>query len=127
MNVTVEIHENLYRNVAALAQKSNRKVDEIIIDKLEEDFSVEEIEFGQNIAVWTDEEVLALANLKIPEAQATRIDELSERRELGVMTNLEQNELEIYLKSVQIATLRKADGIVEAVRRNLISSPKDLT
>ena len=126
MNITVEIPENLYRNVAILARKTNRKVDEIIIDKLEEDFSVEEMEFGQNVAEWTDEEVLALANLKIPEAQATRMDELSERRESGAMTNLEQNELEIYLKSVQIATLRKADGIVEAVSRNLINSPQDL-
>ena len=126
MNITVEIPENLYRNVATLARKTNREVNEIIVDKLEEDFSVEEIELGQDVTDWTDEEVLALANLKIPEAQAARMDELSARRESGTMTKLEQSELEIYLKSVQIVTLRKADGIVEAFRRKLINSPQNL-
>jgi hypothetical protein len=126
MNVTVEIPENLYRSVVKLAAKTNRRIDEVIADKLEEELSFEALDFEQNISEWSDEEVLALANLKIPDAQAERMSELSELLQAGTISRIERNELEIYLKSSQIATLRKADGIVEAARRGLISSPKDL-
>lgn len=126
MNITVEMPENLYQNVALLAEKTNRRVDEIIIDKLEEDFSVESVAFEQNVSEWSDEDVLALANLKMPAAQSERMSELLDRAQAGLITNLEQNELEIYLQSCQLATLRKADGIVEAVKRGLITSPEDL-
>lgn len=126
MNVTVEIPENIYQNVAQLAAKTNRQIDEIILDKLEEDFSVEADGFEQDVSEWSDEDVLALANLKMPKAQSERMSELLDRGQAGLITNFEQSELEIYLKSLQFATLRKADGIVEAVKRGLINSPKDL-
>ena len=78
------------------------------------------------IASWTDEAVLALANLKIPKEQADRMSVLLERLDEGRITDAEERELEVYTELSQIATLRKAYGIAEAVKRKLISSPADL-
>lgn len=126
MNVTVELPENIYKNVARKAQKNNKRVDEIIIDSLEEEYLLEKNDFAENISDWSDEDVLALANLKMPEAQAERMSELSELQQTGLISKTENTELEIYIRSSQIATLQKAIGIVEAVKRQLINSPKDL-
>lgn len=126
MNVTVEIPENIYKSVALKAEKNNKRVDEVIVDLLEDELLIESDDFNQDVSDWSDEEVLALANLKMPNTISCRIDELQARLEAESITKLEQNELDIYTKSVQIATLRKAFGIVEAVRRGLIKSSKDL-
>lgn len=126
MNVTVKIPEKIYQSFAEIAEKSNKRIDEVIADKLEEDYFTEKDDFEEDISQWSDEDVLALANLKMPKAQSERMSELLDRQQAGLITKAERSELEIYLKSSQIATLRKADGIVEAVRRRLISSPKDL-
>ncbi len=126
MNVTVEIPENIYQNVAQLAAKTNRQIDEIILDKLEEDFSVEDDGFEQDVSEWSDEDVLALANLKMPEAQSERMSELLDRGQAGQITNVEKSELQMYFEIFNNANFRKSCGIVEAVKRNLISSPKDL-
>ncbi len=126
MNVTVELPENIYKNVAKKARKNNKRVDEIIIDSLEVEYLLDKNDFAEDISDWSDEDVLALANLKMPEAQADRMSELSELQQTGLISKTENTELEIYIRSSQIATLQKAIGIVEAVKRQLINSPKDL-
>jgi hypothetical protein len=67
-----------------------------------------------------------LAKLKLPEQQAERMSELSDKMQSGTMSKVEENELEIYLEIYNNANLRKAYGIAEAVNRGLLSSPDDL-
>jgi hypothetical protein len=67
-----------------------------------------------------------LANLKLPQAQSNRMSELSDLQQRGLMNNVEKNELMMYLEIYNHANLRKAHGIVEAVKRGLITSPSDL-
>jgi hypothetical protein len=117
MEVTLNLPENIYQNFTRLAEKKHRRVEEVITDKLQDDFSFENIDFAETVADWSDEDVLALANLKLPKEQANRMSELSEIQQRGVMSNLE-----IYNN----ANLRKAHGIVEAVKRGLITTPSDL-
>ena len=126
MEVTLNLPENVYRNFSAIAEKKHRRVEEVITDKLQDDFSVETADFEETVAAWADEDVLALANLKLPEQQAERMSELSDKMQSGAMSKAEENELEIYLEIYNNANLRKAYGIAEAVRRGLISSPDDL-
>ncbi len=125
MNITVELPDNLYQNVSSLAERTNRKVDEIIADKLEDNFEVENIEFEQNVSNWSDEDVLALANSQMPSAQSERMSELLDREQAGNITNTEKSELNIYIKSLQFAALQKSFGLAEAVKRELINSPKN--
>jgi hypothetical protein len=126
MEITLNLPENVYRNFTKLAEKKHRRVEDIIADKLQDDFLVENVDYKETVAGWSDEAVLALANLKIPREQSDRMSELLDRLQEGIITDSEERELEVYTELCQISTLRKAHGIVEAVKRGLISSPDDL-
>jgi len=126
MEVTLNLPENVYRNFSKLAEKKQRRLEEVITDKLQDDFSAETADYEETVTGWTDEAVLALAKLKIPKEQSDRMSVLLDRLDEGSITDAEERELEIYSELYQISTLRKAYGIAEAVKRKLISSPADL-
>ena len=126
MEITLNLPENIYRNFTELAEKKHRRIEDVIADKLRDDFSDEAADYEETIAVWADEDVLALAKLTLPKEQAERMSELSDKMQSGAMSKVEENELEIYLEIYNNANLRKACGIAEAVRRGLIASPEDL-
>lgn len=126
MEVTLNLPENIYRNYTELAEKKHRRIEEVIADKLRDDFSADIADYEETVAGWTDDAVLALAKLKIPKEQSERMSVLLDRLDEGVLDDAEERELEIYTELQQISTLRKAYGIAEAVKRKLISSPADL-
>jgi hypothetical protein len=126
MEVTLNLPENLYRNFTRLAEKKHRRVEDVIADKLQDDITADLVDYEETVASWDDAAVLALANLKIPMEYQNRMSNLLERLDKGKITNTEERELEVYTELCQITTLRKAYGIVEAVKRGLINSPDDL-
>lgn len=126
MEVTLNLPENVYRNFSKIAEEKHLRVEEVITGKLQDDFSGELVNFEETIAAWSDEDVLLLAKLKLPKEQAERMSELSDKVQRGIISKVEENELEIYLEIYNNANLRKAYGIAEAVKRGLISSPEDL-
>ena len=124
MEVTITLAENVYHDFQQLAEKSSRRVDEVIAEKVQATALVDAEE--DLLATRSDEEILALANLKLPKAQARRVSQLVDRQQSGLMTSAEKVELDIYTELYQIGNLRKARGIVEAVKRGLVHSPGDL-
>ena len=44
MEVTLNLPENIYRNFSKLAEKKHRRVEEVITDRLQDDFSAETID-----------------------------------------------------------------------------------
>ena len=44
MEVTLNLPENIYRNFSKLAEKKHRRVEDVIADKLQDDFSAETID-----------------------------------------------------------------------------------
>jgi hypothetical protein len=124
MEVTLNLPENIYQNFTRLAEKKHRRVEEVITDKLQDDFSFEKIDFQKTLADWSDEDVLALAKLKLPKEQANRMSELSDIQQRREMNNVEKSELDMYLEIYNNANLRKARGLAEAVKRGwLIRQP----
>ena len=119
MEVTLNLPENVYRNFTELAEKKHRRIEDVIADRLQDDFSAEIVDFEDSVASWSDEDVLALAKLKIPTEYADGMSVLLARLDEGKITDSEERELEIYTELCQISTLRKAYGIAEAVRRGL--------
>ena len=109
-----------------MAEKKHRRVEEVIADKLRDDFSTETADFEETVAGWSDGDVLALAKLQLSKEQASRMSELSDLKQRGLINNVEKSELEMYLEIYNNANLRKAHGIVEAVKRGLLASPDDL-
>ena len=126
MEVTLNLPENIYRNFSNLAEKKHRRLEDVITDKLQADFSAETTDYEEAVAGWADQAVLALANLKLPKEQSDRMSFLLERLDEGAINDSEERELEIYTELSQISTLRKAYGIAEAVKRGLVHSPSDL-
>ncbi len=122
MEITLNLPEKVYRNFIKLAERKNRRVEDVITDKLQSEM----LDYEDTLSGWTDEAVLALANLKLPKEQANRMNELSELRQQNAASPVEDSEFEMYLEIYNNANLRKAYGIAEAVRRGLINSPGDL-
>lgn len=44
MEVPLNLLENIYRNFSELAEKKHRRVEDVIADKLQDDFSAETVE-----------------------------------------------------------------------------------
>lgn len=124
MEVTLNLPDNIYRSFQKLAKKTSRRIDEVIAETIQNEYaSNKELE---NLGAWSDEDILALANLKLPKAQADRMSKLLDLQQRGTIKSSEKRELEIYTKLYQIAALHKAQGCLEAVNRGLIKTPTDL-
>jgi NCAIR mutase (PurE)-related protein len=124
MEITLNLPENVYRNFTILAEKKRRRIEDVITDRLQDNVSADDRE--DTVSGWPDEDVLALANLKLPAEQADRMSELLDRQQAGLISNVEKSELEMYLEIYNNANLRKAHGIVESVKRGLITSSDEL-
>ena len=124
MEITLNLPENVYRNFTILAEKKHRRIEDVIADKLQDNVPGDDAE--DTISGWPDEDVLAMANLKIPAEQANRMSELLDRQQSQRITKVEKSELEMYIEIYNNANLRKAHGIVESVKRGLIASFDEL-
>jgi hypothetical protein len=123
MEITISLSDKIFANVANFASKTHRRVDEIIVEKIERDFSPE---IERPLLNCTNDEVLALANIKMSEAENNRLSELFDNQREEVISPLERNELDALMRVYEVGNLRKAQGIVEAVQRGLIKTPDDL-
>jgi len=125
MEITLNLPENIYQNVSTVAKKSKREVVDLIADVVEEKYSSNFPD--RNLAKHSDEEVLSLANLQMPEEQSNRHSELLYKNQAGTLTAEEKRELDFFQQVYAVALSRKTDGICEAIQRNLIKSPDDLS
>lgn len=123
MEITLNVPEKIYIDLSKSAEKSKRSVDEIASERLEK-FSV-----GQNenpLRNASDEEVLEAAKLWIPENQSARHSELLDKQQSKRLSEEETKELKFFQQIYQIALLKKAQGINEALRRGLIQTIDEL-
>jgi hypothetical protein len=122
MEVTISLPDQVFANVASVANKTHRRVDEFLAEKIVRDYSVEE----RPLANCSDEEVLAIANMKMSKKENKRMSELLDKQREETITPLERNELDAMFRVFQVGNLRKSQGIAEAVQRGLIKTPDDL-
>lgn len=123
MEVSVNLPKQLYKNVSALAKAKKKSVPEIIKNAVQQ-IVIEQAEAAARpLTGCSDEEVLALARMKMSAAENQRMSDLLDRQREDLITPLERNELEALFRVYQAGNLRKAQGIAEAVRRGLIKTP----
>ena len=125
MEITLNLPEKIYQDISIVAKKSKRQVIDLIVDVVEEKYSNQALE--RPLANLSDEDVLALANLQMPKKQSQRHSELLFKNQAGTLKPVEKQELEFFQQVYGITLSRKTDGIYEAIQRNLIKSPADLT
>lgn len=126
MEISVKLPNNLYQDISQLAQAQKKSVTAIIKNAVRQAVIEDAQTMERPLADCSDNEVLALANLKMPEEQADRQSELLYKNQADTITPLERNELEGLTMIYQLGNLRKSQGIAEAVLRGLIKSPDDL-
>lgn len=124
MEITLNLPENVYRNFTEIAEKKHRRIEDVITDTLQGELSSNGTEDA--LSAWSDDDVVALANLQLPVDQAIRMKDLLDRQEAEFITKVEKSELEMYMEIYNSANLRKAHGIAESVNRGLVTSPDDL-
>jgi hypothetical protein len=126
MQTTVNLSKNAYQNVSSIAKLTERTIDEVIEETFENRFESEVETLKKSIEFSTDKEVLRLANLQMPEKQSIKLSRLLAKNGEGVLTDNERNELRNLMQINRFSDLRKAIGIVEALKRGLIKSVDEL-
>ena len=119
MEITINLPERVFLNLSKVAKQSRRRVDEVIVERLEQEFEREVETLAKQISVCSDREVLVLAKLQMPDKQARRMSELLQKQGARVLSAREQQELWRLVEESQFATLKKAFALREITRRGL--------
>ncbi len=119
MEITINLPERVFLNLSKVAKQSRRRVDEVIVERLEQEFEREVETLAKQISVCSDREVLVLAKLQMPDKQARRMSELLQKQGATVLSAREQQELWRLVEESQFATLKKAFALREITRRGL--------
>ncbi|WP_254506582.1 hypothetical protein [Anatilimnocola floriformis] len=72
---------------------------------------------------WSDDQVVAAADLRLPPRDADRISELLNLQQAGQITTVEHAELQNLMTCYQALQLYQARALGEAIRRGLRSVP----
>ena len=119
MEITISLPEKVFANLSSAASKTHRGIDEIIIEKIERDFAIDGGELEKQIAVCSDEEVLEIAEIKMPAKQDERLRLLLDKQNERNLSGDEQKELWQLMDLNRLTTLKKAYALREISRRNL--------
>ena len=119
MEVTISLPDKVFANVANLASKTHRRVDEVIVEKIEREFSLDVEDLEKQIAVCSDREVVELSNLQMPEKQDRRLSFLLQKQGEKDLAKSERKELWKLMETSRLTTLKKAFSLRELSRRGL--------
>jgi len=119
MEVTINLPEKVFVNLSNAADKSHRRIDEVIVEKIERDFAIDAEELEKQIAVCSDKEVFELAALTMPTAKDERLSHLLNEQNEGTLSGDEQKELWQLMEISRLTTLKKAFALREIERREL--------
>ena len=125
MEISVKLPNNLFENVSLIARSKKKSVSEFVQNAVKKAVTEDSTDFEeqakiieQSIKFCSDNEVLDLANLELPDDK--RLEYLFEKNRESVLTKKELAELTNAVKQSRLNDLRKAFGIVEAKKRRLI-------
>jgi hypothetical protein len=121
VEVTLKLPERVVEHARRFGQATQRNVDEVLADVLEMLWSTVDSfpDLWSPVSLLSDEEVLALADLKMDPIQNKRLGELQTRGKAEGLTETERTELLALLHIYQTGQLRKSEGLAEAARRGL--------
>jgi len=119
--VTPHLPERLVEHAKRFGEATQREVGQVLADTLEMMWATIEMEpeLEPPISTRTDEDVLALAEVKMDAMQNDRLAELQTRGKADGLTEVERAELLPLLHLYQVGQLRKSEGLAEAVQRGL--------
>ena len=119
MDVTISLPDKVFSNVANLASKTHRRIDEVIVEKIEREFSLDVADLETQIAVCSDKEIVEFSKLQMPTKRDKQLSFLLQKQGETVLTTTEQKELWKLMELNRLTTLKKAFALREVSRRGL--------
>ncbi|NJL91580.1 MAG: hypothetical protein HC916_18710 [Coleofasciculaceae cyanobacterium SM2_1_6] len=120
--ITITLPDEVYQRAELFARLANRDIASILADTIQ--LSMPAVRANvldlEPIANLSDEQVLALTNLQMEPDQDSRLSELLDRQQAGLLIEDEHLELQALMQIYQENLLRKATALSEAVKRGLI-------
>ncbi len=93
MQTTVNLSENAYQYVSGIAQMTEKIIDEVVEEAFENRFEKEVEMLKKSVALSSDVEVLALANLQMPKKQSNLLSDLLAKNGEGILSDGEKEKL----------------------------------
>jgi Arc/MetJ-type ribon-helix-helix transcriptional regulator len=121
VEITLHLSEQLIEQAKRFGEATHQEVSEVLASTLENlwQTNLNFPELAPPISSLNDEDVLALASLKMPVTQNDRLGELQQKGKRKSLSETERTELRALLHIYQMGQLRKSEGRAEAVRRGL--------
>ncbi|MBD2386208.1 hypothetical protein [Cylindrospermum sp. FACHB-282] len=120
--ITITLPDDVYQKAEHFARLANRDLASILVDTIQ--FSIppvsQEAATLEPVSALSDVQVLALTELQMNPEEDSRLSELLDRQQAGMITELEHSELQALMQIYQERLLRKATALSEAVKRGLI-------
>ncbi len=119
----ISLPDEIYQRVQQLAQQYNRDVSDILIDTIQLFLPLLSLQsqFQEPISTLSDEQVISLTKLQMETEQDQKLSDLLDQQQAGMLTEIEQLELQALMQVYQAGLLRKATALSEAVKRGLIA------
>lgn len=123
MEVTLRVTDTLLDQAQRFGRFTQRNVETVLSDTLDMIYPMlddaPDLSVSHDMERLSDEEVLALADLKMDAAQNQRLGYLQAEGKTRGLSFAERYELLALLQIYQIGQLRKSEGLAEAARRAL--------
>ena len=111
--VTIQVSEQVIRQAAQVAAQTHQSVEDVLSAWLESVTTERPVEELSN------DEVLALADLRLTDEQDASLSELLERNRAGALDVNGQRELDEMMRLYEHGLLRKSQALKVAVQRGL--------
>jgi hypothetical protein len=123
VEITLQLSEGLLEQAQQISSASQTDVSGILTHALESlCLAIEDLP-GNNLYIpvtaLSNEEVLALADLKMDAVQNQRLGELQSQGKISPLSQAEQYELLALMQVYRFGQLRKSEALAEAVQRGL--------
>lgn len=120
--ITITLPDEVYQRAARFARLANRDIASVLADTIQ--LSIPSVRSDildlEPISDLADEQILALTELQMEPDQDSRLSELLDRQQSGLLMEDERLELQSLMQIYQEGLLRKATAISEAVKRGLM-------
>ena len=111
--VTLQVSEHAIRQAAQVAAQTHRSVEDVLAAWLET------VTAERPVEELSDDEVLALAELRLTDEQDASLSELLEQNREGTLNAEGQHELDEMIRFYEHGLLRKSQALKVAVQRGL--------
>lgn len=113
--ITIEVSQQVWQRASVLAERRNRKLEEVLEEWLEEAVAETRVED------LTDDEVLSLTGIVFDEGDQEKFSRLLEKNREGALEPEEKIELERLTRLYETGLLRKSQALRVAVERGLLA------